>query len=359
MRGVSGIAAPDVLVIGLGPAGASAAASAAAAGASVIAIDRKREPGVPVQCAEFVPAMIGQHTKALSASVTQPIDSMITFVVSEQHGEPNFAGHMIDRAAFDSALVADAVRAGAACALSMSLRSISLSGDVHLSDGTILRPKVIIGADGPRSLTGKAIGRINLEIAETRQVTVPLLRPHTATDIFLGPSIPGGYAWLFPKGGTANLGLGVAEPYRARLKPLLEQLHTQLADEGRVGREILHHTGGAIPVGGRLDPAAEDESRVVLLAGDAAGLTNPITGAGINAAVQSGTLAGRAAARIAAGERAAIQDYRDDIEDLFATSLDRAVRRREALMQQFASGHVPTGRDLKRAWIAFPEYWAA
>ena len=34
----------------------------------------------------------------------------------------------------------------------------------------------------------------------------------------------------------------------------------------------------------------------MLLAGDAAGLTNPVTGAGIASAVQSGALAGRAAA---------------------------------------------------------------
>ena len=37
----------DVIILGLGPAGASAAAAAARAGSSVIAIDRRREPGRP------------------------------------------------------------------------------------------------------------------------------------------------------------------------------------------------------------------------------------------------------------------------------------------------------------------------
>ena len=55
MEGVN----PVVLVIGLGPAGASAAAEAARRGCRVLAIDRKREAGRPVQCAEFVPAMVG------------------------------------------------------------------------------------------------------------------------------------------------------------------------------------------------------------------------------------------------------------------------------------------------------------
>ena len=57
----------DVLVAGLGPAGATAgAAIAAASGYQVIAVDRKLEAGVPVQCAEFVPAMIGREVGALA-----------------------------------------------------------------------------------------------------------------------------------------------------------------------------------------------------------------------------------------------------------------------------------------------------
>ena len=50
----------DVLVVGLGPAGASAARAAVLAGASVIAVERRRAVGVPVQCAEFVPLPMGR-----------------------------------------------------------------------------------------------------------------------------------------------------------------------------------------------------------------------------------------------------------------------------------------------------------
>ena len=68
----------DVLVIGLGPAGASAAAQAARRGCRVIAIDRRRTPGVPVQCAEFVPSLIGVDVPNLADSVRQPIRAMTT-----------------------------------------------------------------------------------------------------------------------------------------------------------------------------------------------------------------------------------------------------------------------------------------
>jgi flavin-dependent dehydrogenase len=74
-----GNARTDVLVLGLGPA-ERAAAQAARAGLQVLAVDRKREAGLPVQCAEFVPPMIGTEVSALAGSTRQPIRGMVTFL---------------------------------------------------------------------------------------------------------------------------------------------------------------------------------------------------------------------------------------------------------------------------------------
>ena len=73
----------DALVVGLGPAGASAAAALAGAGAEVLAVDRKAAAGDPVQCAEFVPAVIGSEVQGLSPVCLQPIDFMLTYVEGE------------------------------------------------------------------------------------------------------------------------------------------------------------------------------------------------------------------------------------------------------------------------------------
>jgi geranylgeranyl reductase family protein len=331
----------DVLVLGLGPAGAAAAAAAAARGGKVVALDRKRVPGVPVQCAEFVPALLPVD----AAVLRQRIGAMATYVEDDAADvQPDFPGQMLDRAAFDASLVARAVAAGADCRFGANVLRIAKDGALILADGTHLRARVIVGADGPRSRVGKAIGHVNTELVETRQVTVPLQRAQAATDIFLSADIPGGYGWLFPKGEVANLGAGVAPAHRARLKAIVARLHAGLRD--RVGEEILSHTGGAIPVGGMLRPWGRLGDTLALLAGDAAGLANPVTGAGIAAAVQSGALAGEAAAGGSPG------DYEEELEDLFGASLDRALRRRRELMEK-----VPTKALLRRGWIAYPEYW--
>jgi geranylgeranyl reductase family protein len=331
----------DVLVLGLGPAGASAAAEAARRGATVVALDRKRVPGVPVQCAEFVPALL----EADSAVLRQRIGVMATFVEDDAADvQPNFPGLMLDRAAFDASLVARAIEAGAQCRFGATVLRLSKDGEVALSDGTKLRARVVVGADGPRSRAGSAIGSVNRELVETRQLTLPLKVAHAATDIFLSADIPGGYGWLFPKGEVANLGAGVSPAHKARLKAIVAKLHAGLGE--RVGKEILAYTGGAIPVGGLLKPWGRLGETLVLLAGDAGGLANPVTGAGIAAAVQSGRLAGEAAAG------GSPEAYEGELHDVFGAALERALRRRRELLDK-----TPSKAMLRRGWIAYPEYW--
>jgi geranylgeranyl reductase family protein len=358
-QGRSRAAAVDVLVVGLGPAGAGAAAEAARRGCRVAAVDRRREPGRPVQCAEFVPALIGIEVAALAQSVQQRITSMITVIES---GTPDvhepFPGQMLDRARFDAALVDRAIHAGASCTFGVAVREVTRDGLVLLSDGRAIAAKVVIGADGPRSIVGATIGCVNARVVETRQVTVTLRAPHEATDIFLSNAIPGGYGWLFPKGDLANVGAGVVPGAKTRLKRIVDDLHRSLIAKGRVGAEVLALTGGLIPVGGMLRSHGMLGTRRVLLAGDAAGLSNPVTGAGIAAAVYSGKLAGEAAAATVAGDAGAAGDYEDELRDVLGGALARAVRRRQEL-ETAARGAAPSRDAVRRGWIAYPEYWAA
>lgn len=328
----------DVLVVGLGPAGASAAAAAAKAGARVVALDRRVTPGLPVQCAEFVPAML--DTPALARAARQDIDAMETWIGETQTHTPDFRGVMIDRAAFDAALLAEAIAEGVQVQ----------TGTPY--DGT-QTARVVIGADGPRSTVGRLSGMVNRALVEARQVTVSLTQPHRATDIFLSADYPGGYGWLFPSGDQANIGLGVIPSARAQLKPLLQALCARLLAEGRIKAAQTRLTGGAIPVGGIAGLSGRIGETPVLLAGDAAGLANPITGAGINAAVLSGRLAGEAAARLSQGRMIAAEDYAEEVTDLFGPSLSLALARRAELLSR-----IPTEAALRRSWIAFDAYWA-
>jgi digeranylgeranylglycerophospholipid reductase len=354
------IETPDVLVVGLGPAGSRAAAIAAAAGLGVVALERRKAIGTPVQCAEFVPTLIEHDVPDVRSVTEQKVTRMLTFIGKQQPGVTNhFHGLMIDRGAFDPMLAHDAAWNGAECRYGETVLSVDLDGTVQTSAGARLRPRALIGADGPHSRVGTAIGQINSDLVDTRQVTVPLVLPHDATDIFLSPDYYGGYGWLFPKGAVANVGLGVAVEARRLLKPMLAALCDRLAGERRIGTRAFALTGGAIPVGGRLRSVGCLERTAVLLAGDAAGLTNPVTGAGIASAVQSGALAGRAAADLIGGRVNALDEYEEELGDIFDAALGRALRRRRELLACYARGGRPDARALSGGWIASPHYWAA
>lgn len=346
----------DVLVVGLGPAGSRAAWAAARRGLSVVAVERKPRGGAPVQCAEFVPLQLDRELGPLDALTRQRVAAMTSTVGNGARlCSAGFAGRMIDRARFDAALAERAADAGADCRFATALRRIAADGTVELAGGERIWPRLIVGADGPRSTVGRAAGLRNAALVETRQYRVTLREALDSTDIFLSPAYVGGYGWLFPRAEGANLGIGVVPAARARLKPLLDGLHRRLAGKGRVGAEIHATTGGAIPVGGIVGPAGLLGVVPVLLAGDAAGLAHPITGGGIAPAVLSGALAGEAAAGWLGGRSDAIHAYAEEIEALFGRAYAHALERRRALLANSRPGRA----DLRRAWIGYPEYRAS
>jgi geranylgeranyl reductase family protein len=347
----------DVLVVGLGPGGASAAWSAAAGGCRVLGVERNRRIGEPVQCAEFIPAPLGCYAAGVEV---QRITGMHSVLPSGARVATDFAGIMVDRARFDRAIAARARAAGARlieetrlCALDTGRRVASLSHHDGLRE---VRYEVLIAADGPHSAVGRLLALAPLPVVHTRQYTVPLRIPYADTDIWLSEEYPGGYGWLFPKGEVANVGLGAyRELVNADLKTPLDRLHRHLTEARIVGAEILARTGGAIPVGG-LRPRLV-EGRVVFV-GDAAGLTHPITGAGIAAAVVSGERAGMAAAAFAKQGPAALAEFEEDVRDQYEGGIRHAVERRAFLDRCW---NTPKARDdhaLRRGWIAFDEYFA-
>jgi hypothetical protein len=71
----------------------------------------------------------------------------------------------------------------------------------------------------------------------------------------------------------------------------------------------------------------------------------------------SGQLAGQAAAAFLFGRTGALEDYAEEVADLFGPSLALALRRRRALVAAYAQGGAPDARKLRDCWIAYPQYW--
>jgi len=346
----------DALVVGLGPAGSAAAAAAASAGLDVLAVERKQQIGVPVQCAEFIPLPLGSYAQA-SGVLQQRISGMTSRLPSGVEERSALPGLMIDRAAFDQALARQAQALGAEVWRETRLLRIDAQQNIALvntpSGEREIVYRLLIAADGPHSSVAASLRLPPLATVFTRQYTVPLLLPLSDTEIWLSADFPGGYAWLFPKGDVANLGAGADKRFTHDLKQPLDALHRSLVAQGLVGAEIIGVTGGLIPVGGLRAALVLGN---ILFVGDAAGLTHPISGAGIAAAIGSGELAGEAAGHFLRQQRmSALAEYENEIRERYAPSLQRALARRRQL-EAYWQAEMNDAQH-RRGWIAFPEYF--
>ncbi|MBI5522837.1 MAG: geranylgeranyl reductase family protein [Desulfarculus sp.] len=321
----------DVLVVGGGPAGARAARAAAQAGAKVLLVEAKRRGGALPHCAEFVPRLLGLEVEVPARARVQAVQGMETRLAGQVVFTPG-PGWVLDRQVFDMALLEDAAQAGAEVWVNCRLlgrqeqRWLLARGGQRLA----VRAGAVVAADGAASGCARLAGWPRQALMPGLQVTVPLAQPLERTLIFLAPEYAGGYAWLFPKGRVANLGLGCRAAARPRL--LLEALRQRLLRDGLILPGVLAYAGGAIPVGG---PRQEWARAGVILAGDAAGLTHPVTGAGIPQAVFSGGEAGQAAVALAGGQAGAGDSYAQALTLRYRRYLARGLAARQRLAREW------------------------
>jgi len=350
--------AVDVLIIGLGPAGGSAMLAAASKGLNVVAVERKSVIGKPVQCAEFIPVPISPYCTAPDI-ISQSVSGMITTLPSGAKANAAMQGLIINRACFDESLVTRSLAQGASYYMDSHLLSVNTSQRIALVKTPLglqqIQYQFIIAADGPCSRVAKLMGLPALEVIKTQQYTVPLIKPLTDTYVWLSKALPGGYAWLFPKQDKAHVGVGAVGG--CHLKYQLQRLHEQLTVQGFVSANVVARTGGKIPVSGIRSTLVKDR---VLFVGDAAGLTHPITGAGIASAVASGDMAGNAVAdALHSGDETPLMDYAEEVQELYGPAYSRALLKRRYLLQQLQQNiqREPQESLFRSSWIGFKSYY--
>ena len=340
----------DVVVVGAGPSGSMAAWQAARLGMKVILLEKDREVGTPVRCAE------GVAKNALEELIEEPapphwIASVIeNFRLIAPDGTPVYVnidevGYVLHRRLFDYDLALRATRAGAQLlthayvfdVLKKGGQVIGVKAEIENTPAEIYG-KIIIAADGVESRVARWAGidsTVKLKDMETcSQYTLAGLDidPTTCDFFFSRDFAPGGYAWVFPKGdGTANVGLGIAGNF-ARHKSPEEYLEIFL-NRYFPRASLIHKTVGGVPVDKTLKQITADGFMIV---GDAAHQVNPISGGGIISGMIAGKMAGEVAARaIRKGDvsQKALRPYVKQWHTRIGKSHQRYYRLKEALMK--------------------------
>jgi len=291
----------DAIVVGAGPAGGMAARQIATAGFHTLVLDKKRVIGEPVQCAEGV-SRFGLESNGIRAEAEWVAQKILGARCVVPNGHSFFItqleGYAIDRAAFDRWIVEGAADRGAELLASTRVKAVErgdggwrVSGNGRSFDGRIL-----IAADGPASEIARALRviarRETIQAYEYRFRREDVGLPDADRFLlYVGRRYNGGYAWIFPKGDFVNIGAGGHIDAHAAT---VEFCRTRGLDPAARIATIA----GVIPYRFDFSTYALPGFAVV---GDAAGVTNPMNGAGIHPGLFSGRIAGEFA--VAALER--------------------------------------------------------
>jgi digeranylgeranylglycerophospholipid reductase len=300
----------DVIVVGAGPGGSMAAKTAAKMGLDTLLIEKRQEIGTPVRCAEGVSKnelkdLIELDERWIAADIVgakiYAPDGTELRMSEERAGSE--VGYVLERKIFDRHLARLAAREGAEVIVKTRAFGLERSNGVatlklmHQGEIFEVSAPIIIGADGVESKVGQWAGiNTSLKLNEIESCVQYLMADIDIEPeychFYLGNKVaPGGYVWIFPKGEReANVGIGVlASRARRTAKEYLDEFVKRTFPQGSIVEIVV----GGVPVKGPIERAVSDN---VMLVGDAARHTDPITGGGILNAMKAGIYAGEVAA---------------------------------------------------------------
>lgn len=298
----------DVIVVGGGPAGSSAAITCARKGLDTLLVERgekrRHKPcgGIlPNVCAELITEHFGIEIPDEAYSRPRSLGLFYVPPSGRESGGKVRGYRLISvyRDVLDDALRAAAAESGVEVLLGTSLRDFKEEGGIEASltgsDGVIRKvtARALVGADGVNSKVGRQIYG-----PDDRKLYVYQEHVEARGDIednfyaFFRGDVSPFCGYVLPRDGLLVMGVGVPAERLGTNPDPIAPLKLWLSKEFDYREERVEtREVWPIPYGfSRIGRGS------VLLAGDAAGLCNPLSGEGIRWAVESGAAAGEAIA---------------------------------------------------------------
>ena len=309
----------DAIVVGAGTAGCLAAKTIAESGLKVCLVEKKpREEIGEKICGDA----LGEHhlnflglEKPTGGELEAKIDGIKIYSPDENTvftiADKDFIGFLLNRRLFGQWLLNKATDKGALLLDNMNFRAPIIEEgavvgitvkNMKTSKVSEMRSKVVVDASGYFGMVRKQLPPemgIDRDIAnqdvEACYREIRQLKQETENtrfcEIYLNQKAsPGGYIWIFPKGGArVNVGLGIC--MRGNYPNPKEQLYNTAFKKPIFDGSLVLTAGSWFdPVRRPLDNMV---SNGVMLVGDAASLVNPIHGGGIGPSMLSGYFAGQ------------------------------------------------------------------
>lgn len=272
----------DVAIVGAGPVGSTFARYIAEKGLKVAIFEKKKEVGVPLQCAGLLGKKIKDVNvlpdevilnKIYGACLYSPSSTMISMRKKE---EP--LAYVLDRVAYDKYLAQLAVDKGAELFLNHRAEKIDIeNGEIYFKDKKI-SAEIIVGADGHSSIVSEAFDNAFKSVHASQYLidTGESTFKEDYFQVYVNSKISPGFLWVIPiSESTARVGLFADFDYKELSEILNEFLEN---NEELRNAKILKKYHGIIPI---YDPKKDIVKNRAILIGDAASQVKPTTSGGL------------------------------------------------------------------------------
>ena len=317
----------DCLIVGMGPAGLAAAYHLARRGRQVTVVDREA-PGRSKPCGGGIsPAVAAWFDFDFAPVISHKIDAVrYTWQLDNlveaklDVAEPMW---MVRRGEFDAFLAERAREAGAELNNGVTVTGLKRERDsvtLQTSAGD-LQGRYAIVADGAAGNGAKWVGLKERQRFLSAMLEIPSDEAPAASAHFEFGLLKNGFLWSFPRAGSYAVSGGVFRPNKGKMAELTEKLRefaTGLGldpDRGTLSEHPMCLWNDAKPL--HRDRA--------LLAGDAAGLADPLVVEGIRPALLSGMRAAEAVDRASSEDSPkALAEYSDRMQAEWGSNMKLA-----------------------------------
>jgi digeranylgeranylglycerophospholipid reductase len=273
----------DVIIVGGGPAGSHVAARLARAGRRVLVLEYRSRPGEKSACTGIVGRECVEAFNIDNNVILHRVKSARLFAPSGKClylRREETQACVLDRAAFDVAMVGRAIEAGAEYRFGHRVTDIRTGPDsagvTAASPGgectVTARAAVVAAGFSPGLIARLGLGSYrDFTIGVQAEVPAPDVKE---VEVYFGDVAPGFFAWLVPAApGLVRAGLMCRERPGSYLKRWLNEL----ASSGKIASAEARVFYGGIP----LRPLPRSYGERLLVVGDAAGQVKPTSGGGI------------------------------------------------------------------------------
>lgn len=297
----------DAIVVGAGPSGSTVARDLVLHGHSVLLVEKDSYPGENSVCGGITQETYVSDLDLAPAVIERQL-SRFHYHIGDSTYALNIPTLSFQRNVFDRFLAENAAKLGAQLLTGTLAHDVSIDGKVVVSlmnkssaQKYTMESKLIVFADGPHTLANTTLG-IGFErraqdtaIAAIYEIEWPD-NPLDAFELFVEPQISScGYGWVFPKKHILNAGAYclMSRIGNANIHAFLDYFVREFVPVAKylVGRPRTRFAAAMIPIA----PAKQVYGPRCLVAGDAAGMVEPIWGDGIGFSIAGAHIAAEVA----------------------------------------------------------------